>query len=174
MKILHTLRLDRMKWRHWVLLLLLLLVTLTKMIPLWGVIYTYRIYPIIGTLLSPISGIFSFCRRRYLHCSQHRLGYLLSYLRDRIEEETRQSIFLSCCEERRLSEEEGGIRESGRISALGICLVLHAWGLNYSQPNIYYRIGMKPVEVSEAKFREFAYQYADSLNALSISEGKSV
>ena len=34
MKILHTLRLDRMKWRHWVLLLLLILVTLTKMIPL--------------------------------------------------------------------------------------------------------------------------------------------
>ena len=43
MKILHTLRLDRMKWRHWVLLLLLILVTLTKMIPLWGVIYTYRV-----------------------------------------------------------------------------------------------------------------------------------
>lgn len=60
MKILHTLRLDRMKWRHWVLLLLLILVTLTKMIPLWGVIYTYRVYPVIGTLLSPISGIFSF------------------------------------------------------------------------------------------------------------------
>lgn len=45
-----------------------------------------------------------------------------------------------------------------------------AWGLNYSQPNIYDRIGMKPVEVSEAKFKAFAYQYADSLNALSISE----
>lgn len=42
-----------------------------------------------------------------------------------------------------------------------------AWGLNYSQPNIYYRIGMKPVEVSKAKFKKFAYQYADSLNALS-------
>ena len=65
MKILHTLRLDRMKCRHWVLLLLLILVTLTKMIPLWGVIYTYRVYPVIGTLLSPISGIFSFCRGRY-------------------------------------------------------------------------------------------------------------
>ena len=30
------------------------------MIPLWGVIYTYRVYPVIGTLLSPISGIFPF------------------------------------------------------------------------------------------------------------------
>lgn len=42
-----------------------------------------------------------------------------------------------------------------------------AWGLNYSQPNIYCRTGMKPVEVSEAKFREFAYRYADSINYLS-------
>ena len=60
MKILHTLRLDRMKWplgtaaavahpRH----------------PYQddssrGVIYTYHVYPVIGSLLSPISGIFPF------------------------------------------------------------------------------------------------------------------
>lgn len=42
-----------------------------------------------------------------------------------------------------------------------------AWGLNYSQPVIYYRVGMQPAEVSEEKFRKFAYQYADSLNLLS-------
>ena len=60
MKILHTFRLNRVKWRHWLLLVLLLLITLAKMIPLWGFIYTTRIYPIIGTLLSPISGFFPF------------------------------------------------------------------------------------------------------------------
>ena len=60
MKILHTFRLNRVKWRHWLLLVLLLLVTLAKMIPLWGFIYTTRIYPIFGTLLSPISGFFPF------------------------------------------------------------------------------------------------------------------
>ena len=107
------LRFKSLKWRHGVLIALLILVTLTKMIPLWGFIYTTRIYPVIGTLLSPISGIFPFA-----------VG----------------DIFI----------------------ALSI-----AWGLNYSQPNIYYRIGMKPVEVSKAKFKKFAYQYADSLNALS-------
>lgn len=42
-----------------------------------------------------------------------------------------------------------------------------AWGLNYSQPNIYQRTGMKPAKVSEKVFREFAYRYADSLNLLS-------
>ncbi len=51
---------HRIKWRHWLLLALLLLVTLTKMIPLWGFLYTTRIYPVIGQLLSPISGIFPF------------------------------------------------------------------------------------------------------------------
>lgn len=42
-----------------------------------------------------------------------------------------------------------------------------AWGLNYSQPNIYRRIGMKPVEVDKTRLKAFAYQYADSLNKLS-------
>ena len=97
MKILHTLRLDRMKWRHWVLLLLLILVTLTKMIPLWGVIYTYRVYPVIGTLLSPISGIFPFAVGDIFIAG--------------ITEETRQTLHLSCCQERRLSEEKGGFRK---------------------------------------------------------------
>lgn len=41
------------------------------------------------------------------------------------------------------------------------------WGLNYSQPNIYQRTGMKPAEVDKDKLREFAYRYADSLNLLS-------
>ena len=53
----------------------------------------------------------SFCRGRYFHCSQHRLGRPLSYLRDGTTEETRPSIYLSCCQERRLSEEKGGFRE---------------------------------------------------------------
>ena len=42
-----------------------------------------------------------------------------------------------------------------------------AWGLNYSQPNIYRRIGMRPMEVNKARLKAFAYQYADSINKLS-------
>lgn len=60
MKILHVLRIHKIKWRHWVLLALFLLVTLTKMIPLWGFLYTTRIYPVIGKLLSLVSGIIPF------------------------------------------------------------------------------------------------------------------
>ena len=142
------LRLKSLKWRHWVLIALLILVTLTKMIPLWGFIYTYRIYPVIGTLLSPISGIFPFAVGDIFIALS--IAWVILY-----------PIY------------EIGLRKKrvfGRVAEYLLWVYAWfyiAWGLNYSQPNIYYRIGMKPVEVSKAKFKKFAYQYADSLNALS-------
>lgn len=137
-----------LKWRHGVLIALLILVTLTKMIPLWGFIYTYRIYPAIGTLLSPISGFFPFAVGDIFIALS--ITWVILY-----------PIY------------EMGFRKKrvfGRVAEYLLWVYAWfyiAWGLNYSQPNIYYRIGMKPVEVSKAKFKKFAYQYADSLNALS-------
>ena len=142
------LRFKSLKWRHGVLIALLILVTLTKMIPLWGFIYTTRIYPVIGTLLSPISGIFPFA-----------VGDIFIAL-------SITWLILYPIYEIRLRKK----RVFGRVAEYLLWVYAWfyiAWGLNYSQPNIYYRIGMKPVEVSKAKFKEFAYQYADSLNALS-------
>lgn len=142
------LRFKSLKWRHGVLIALLILVTLTKMIPLWGFIYTTRIYPVIGTLLSPISGFFPFA-----------VGDIF--------------IALSIAWVILYPVYEIGLRKKrvfGRVAEYLLWVYAWfyiAWGLNYSQPNIYYRIGMKPVEVSKAKFKKFAYQYADSLNALS-------
>ena len=143
-----TLRFKSLKWRHGVLIALLILVTLTKMIPLWGFIYTTRIYPVIGTLLSPISGFFPFAVGDIFIALS--IAWVILY-----------PIY------------EIGLRKKrvfGRVAEYLLWVYAWfyiAWGLNYSQPNIYYRIGMKPVEVSKAKFKEFAYQYADSLNALS-------
>ena len=137
-----------LKWRHGVLIALLILVTLTKMIPLWGFIYTYSIYPAIGTLLSPISGFFPFA-----------VGDIFIAL-------SIAWVILYPIYEIRLRKK----RVFGRVAEYLLWVYAWfyiAWGLNYSQPNIYYRIGMKPVEVSKAKFKKFAYQYADSLNALS-------
>lgn len=169
MKILHTFRLNRIKWRHWLLLVLLLLVTLTKMIPLWGFIYTTRIYPIIGTLLSPISGFFPFAVGDIFIALS--IAWVIFYpiyeigLRKKL---ARRYFFLAA--------KKGSYPKKkvvfGRVAEYLLWVYAWfyiAWGLNYSQPNIYDRIGMKPVEVSEAKFKAFAYQYADSLNALSIS-----
>ena len=170
MKIQHTFRLNRVKWRHWLLLVLLLLVTLAKMIPLWGFIYTTRIYPIIGTLLSPISGFFSFAVGDIFIALS--IAWVIFYpiyeigLRKKL---ARRYFFLAA--------KKGSYPKKkivfGRVAEYLLWVYAWfyiAWGLNYSQPNIYDRIGMKPVEVSEAKFKAFAYQYADSLNALSISE----
>ena len=169
MKILHTFQLNKIKWRHWVLLVLLLLVTLVKMIPLWGFIYTTRIYPIIGTLLSPISGFFPFAVGDIFIALS--IAWVIFYpiyeigLRKKL---ARRYIFLAA--------KKGSYPKKkvvfGRVAEYLLWVYAWfyiAWGLNYSQPNIYDRIGMKPVEVSEAKFKAFAYQYADSLNALSIS-----
>ena len=142
------LRFKSLKWRHGVLIALLILVTLTKMIPLWGFIYTTRIYPVIGTLLSPISGFFPFAVGDIFIALS--ITWVILY-----------PIY------------EIGLRKKrvfGRVAEYLLWVYAWfyiAWGLNYSQPNIYYRIGMKPVEVSKAKFKKFAYQYADSLNALS-------
>ena len=169
MKIQHTFRLNRVKWRHWLLLVLLLLVILAKMIPLWGFIYTTRIYPIIGTLLSPISGFFPFAVGDIFIALS--IAWVIFYpiyeigLRKKL---ARQYFFLAA--------KKGSYPKKkvvfGRVAEYLLWVYAWfyiAWGLNYSQPNIYDRIGMKPVEVSEAKFKAFAYQYADSLNALSIS-----
>ena len=142
------LRFKSLKWRHGVLIALLILVTLTKMIPLWGFIYTTRIYPVIGTLLSPISGFFPFA-----------VGDIFIAL-------SITWVILYPIYEIGLRKKRG----FGRVAEYLLWVYAWfyiAWGLNYSQPNIYYRIGMKPVEVSKAKFKKFAYQYADSLNALS-------
>ena len=142
------LRFKSLKWRHGVLIALLILVTLTKMIPLWGFIYTTRIYPVIGTLLSPISGFFPFAVGDIFIALS--IAWVILY-----------PIY------------EIGLRKKrvfGRVAEYLLWVYAWfyiAWGLNYSQPNIYYRIGIKPVEVSKAKFKKFAYQYADSLNALS-------
>ena len=169
MKILHTFRLNRVKWRHWILLVLLLLVTLAKMIPLWGFIYTTRIYPIIGTLLSPISGFFPFAVGDIFITLS--IAWVIFYpiyeigLRKKL---ARRYFFLAA---KRGSYPKKKV-VFGRVAEYLLWVYAWfyiAWGLNYSQPNIYDRIGMKPVEVSEAKFKAFAYQYADSLNALSIS-----
>lgn len=169
MKIQHTFRLNRVKWRHWLLLVLLLLVTLAKMIPLWGFIYTTRIYPIIGTLLSPISGFFPFAVGDIFIALN--IAWVIFYpiyeigLRKKL---VRRYFFLAA---KRGSYPKKKV-VFGRVAEYLLWVYAWfyiAWGLNYSQPNIYDRIGMKPVEVSEAKFKAFAYQYADSLNALSIS-----
>ncbi len=154
MKLSNLLRFNRLKWRHWVLITLLVLVTIVKAVPLWGIIYTRHVYPLIATILSAISGLFPFAVGDIFIALS--IGWCIIYP---IYKRKRTAIW-------RVIEYLLWVYAWFYI----------AWGLNYSQPNIYHRMDMKPAEVSEAKFREFAYRYADSLNYLSekgkvMSEG---
>ena len=120
-------------------------VTLTKMIPLWGVIYTYRVYPVIGSLLSPISGTFSFAVGDIFIALS--IAWVVLYpiyemgLRKRL---ARRFIFLAA--------KSGGYPKKKAVFGRVIEYLLWvyvwfyaAWGLNYSQPVIYYRVDMQHV-----------------------------
>ena len=167
MKRFYSLPIRRLKWRHWVLLVLLSLITLTKLIPLWGFIYTTRIYPIIGSLLSPISGLFPFAVGDiFIALSIVWVIFYPIYEIKWRKQLAKRFFFLAakrgCYPKKKVV--------FGRVAEYLLWVYAWfyiAWGLNYSQPNIYCRTDMKPVEVSEAKFREFAYRYADSINSLS-------
>ena len=164
---LNSLHISRLKWRHWLLLVLLSLITLTKLIPLWGFIYTTRIYPIIGSLLSPISGLFPFAVGDiFIALSIVWVIFYPIYEIKWRKQLAKRFFFLAakrgCYPKKKVV--------FGRVAEYLLWVYAWfyiAWGLNYSQPNIYCRTGMKPAEVSEAKFREFAYRYADSINYLS-------
>ena len=164
---LNSLHISRLKWRHWVLLVLLSLITLTKLIPLWGFIYTTRIYPIIGTFLSPISGLFPFSVGDIFIALSIVWVFFYPIYEIKWRKQLAKRFFF-------LAAKRGCYPKKkvvfGRVAEYLLWVYAWfyiAWGLNYSQPNIYCRTGMKPVEVSEAKFREFAYRYADSINSLS-------
>ena len=167
MKRFYSLPIRRLKWRHWVLLVLLSLITLTKLIPLWGFIYATRIYPIIGTLLSPISGLFPFAVGDiFIALSIVWVIFYPIYEIKWRKQLAKRFFFLAakrgCYPKKKVV--------FGRVAEYLLWVYAWfyiVWGLNYSQPNIYCRTGIKPVEVSEAKFREFAYRYADSINSLS-------
>lgn len=167
MKRFYSLPIRRLKWRHWVLLVLLSLITLTKLIPLWGFIYTTRIYPIIGSLLSPISGLFPFAVGDiFIALSIVWVIFYPIYEIKWRKQLAKRFFFLAA--KRGCYPKKKTV--FGRVAEYLLWVYAWfyiAWGLNYSQPNIYCRTGMKPVEVSEAKFREFAYRYADSINSLS-------
>lgn len=158
---------NRLRWRHWLLLSLLVLVLAFKWSPYLGYIYTLYIYSTIGRILSSFSGIFPFAIGDIFIALS--IAWVILYplyeivLRKRL---ARRYAFLAA---------KGNSYPKtktvwGRVAEYLLWIYVWfymAWGLNYSQPNIYQRTGMMPAKVSEKVFREFAYRYADSLNLLS-------
>lgn len=139
------LHIDRLKWRHWVLMALLAIVTATRLSPTLGSFYTTHVYPAIGSVLSPVSGLMPFA-----------VGDIFIFL----------SIVWAVLYPSMKRTKKAVWRVAEYLLWVYAWFYM-AWGLNYSQPNIYRRIGMRPVEVNKARLKAFAYQYADSINKLS-------
>ncbi len=142
---LKSLHIDRLKLRHWVLIALLALVTTMRLSPVLGSFYTTHAYPIIGSILSPVSDLVPFA-----------VGDIFIFL----------SIVWVVLYPAMKRTKRAVLRVAEYLLWVYAWFYM-AWGLNYSQPNIYRRAGMRPVEVSKARLKAFAYQYADSLNKLS-------
>ena len=135
--------------RHIALMVLFAIVTSFKMLPELGNAYTFCIYPKIGVCLSSVSGIVPFALGDFFIAMS--ILWVIAY-----------PIY--------------SIAYKKRGKKKTLCLVAEyliwvyvwfyaAWGLNYSQQDIYQRIGMPPVEVATDDFLHFANDYADSLNA---------
>ena len=159
--------LKRLKWRHWVLIVLLLLITLTKMIPTWSIIYSFFVYPLIGMVLSHLSGWIPFAVGDLFIALS--IAWIILY-----------PIYHLCL--RKTLIRKGIVGKEKKVRFLKKRVVFGrvaeyllwvyawfylAWGLNYSQPNIFYRLRMMPAQVSKQTLKDFADRYVDSLNYLS-------
>ena len=133
---------QKMKWRHWLLLSLLVMVFIFKHNLRLSHFYACSIYPVIGSVLSSVSGFVPFA-----------VGDIFIAL---------SILWVIFC----LRKKTTLLKAAEYLLWIYVWFYI-AWGLNYSQPNIYLRTGMKPAEVDKDKLREFAYRYADSLNLLS-------
>lgn len=139
----------RLNLRQRLLLLLLIAVTAFKLVPGMGMFYTRSIYPVVGTVLSHISGLVPFALGDVFIAGS--IAWVIGY--------PVYAIGYKKTETRR------ALGHVGEYLLWVYVWFYAAWGLNYSQPNIYRRMHMRPVEVDKEAFRQFAYSYADSLNA---------
>ena len=133
---------KKMKRRHWLLLTLLVLVGIIKWNHQLSYFYTRAVYPVIGSMLSAVSGLVPFA-----------VGDIFIAL---------SILWVLFC----LRKKATLLKAAEYLLWIYVWFYI-AWGLNYTQPNIYLRTGMKPAEVDKDKLREFAYRYADSINLLS-------
>lgn len=159
--------LKKLKWRHWVLIALLLIILFIKSSVYWSLEYTFRFYPYIGWMLSHISGIFPFAIGDLFIALS--ISWVILY-----------PVYQICIKKKLIKK--GWLRQDATLlkKRMVSCHVAEyllwvyawfylAWGLNYSQPIIFVRMRMMPAKVSKQTLRDFANRYVDSINYLSES-----
>lgn len=134
---------------HIALFVLFAIVTSFKVAPGLGDVYTFGIYPTIGKCLSSVSCLMPFA-----------LGDVFI---------TMSILWVVVYPIYSIGYKKRGKKKTFcRVAEYLMWVYVWfyaAWGLNYSQSNVYRRIGMNRVEVSAEDFLHFANEYADSLNA---------
>ena len=159
--------LKKLKWRHWVLIALLLIILFIKSSVYWSLEYTFRFYPYIGWMLSHISSIFPFAIGDLFIALS--ISWVILY-----------PVYQICIKKELIKK--GWLRQDATLlkKRMVFCHVAEyllwvyawfylAWGLNYSQPIIFMRMRMMPAKVSKQTLRDFANRYVDSINYLSES-----
>lgn len=159
--------LKKLKWRHWVLISLLLIILFIKSSVYWSLEYTFRFYPYIGWMLSHISGFFPFAIGDLFIALS--ISWVILY-----------PVYQICIKKKLIKK--GWLRQDATLlkKRMVFCHVAEyllwvyawfylAWGLNYSQPIIFVRMRMMPAKVSKQTLRDFANRYVDSINYLSES-----
>ncbi len=134
--------------RQWLLVVLLLTVTAFRTIPSLGSLYTAAVYPAVIRVLATVSGIVPFA-----------IG----------------DVFVAASVAWVVGYPLWAIRAGRKVRTIAMRVGEYllwvyvwfyaAWGLNYSQPNIYRRLHLSPAEADTLSFAAFAKAYADSLNA---------
>lgn len=143
--------LKKLKWRHWVLIALLILITLVKTSMIWGMRYTLQVYPHIASVLSHLSGWVPFAVGDIFIALSITWCILYPIYQIGFKRKKKSLVFCHVAE-----------------YLLWVYAWFYlAWGLNYSQPNIFIRTTMMPAKVDKQTLRKFAYRYVDSLNMLS-------
>ena len=130
------------------LALLLVAVILLQVVPGWGDVYAQRLYPIIGELLSDLSGPVPFAVGD-LFIALSLVGVVVwpFYVRYYKKRKWRR-----------------GLAGSAEYLVWVYVWFYLAWGLNYAQSDFYRRTGIAPAEYTEADFRDFARCYVEQLN----------
>ena len=137
------------RWRHWRLAAYIIAITLARLVPSLGRAYTRTIYPAIASVIAPISSAIPLPIGDIFITAS--IGWIIVY-----------PIYSIC--HKKQSKRKTIARVAEYLAWVYVWFYV-AWGLNYSQPDIYQRMNMQPAEVSADNFRSFAYRYADSLNA---------
>ena len=134
--------------RFTLLAILLPAVILAQTIPGWGDAYARHVYPVVGELLSDLSGPVPFAVGD-LFIALSLVGVVAWPFHVRFHRKKKWST---------------GLLGSAEYLAWVYVWFYLAWGLNYAQSDFYRRTGIAPAEYTEAGFRDFARRYIGQLN----------